>query len=62
MRAKWNDDQPIYRQLRDRTVVMILESALAEGKAKNQNLLSLQEFACDSQPKRLWQTVSAHTK
>lgn len=33
MRAKWNDDQPIYRQLRDRTVVMILESALAEGKA-----------------------------
>jgi GntR family transcriptional regulator len=27
----WNDDQPIYRQLRDRVVAMILEHALAEG-------------------------------
>ena len=27
----WNDDQPIYRQLRDRMVAMILEHAVAEG-------------------------------
>jgi GntR family transcriptional regulator len=33
MNPKWSDDQPIYRQLRDRTVAMILESALAEGEA-----------------------------
>jgi GntR family transcriptional regulator len=33
MNAKWNNDQPIYRQLRDRTVSMILESAIAEGEA-----------------------------
>jgi GntR family transcriptional regulator len=31
MDFKWNDDQPIYRQLRDRVVAMILEGALAEG-------------------------------
>ena len=29
----WNDDQPIYRQLRDRMVAMILEHAVAEGEA-----------------------------
>ena len=29
----WNDDQPIYRQLRDRMVAMILEYAVAEGDA-----------------------------
>jgi GntR family transcriptional regulator len=29
----WNDDQPIYRQLRDRMVAMILEGAIAEGEA-----------------------------
>ncbi len=29
----WNDDQPIYRQLRDRMVAMILEHAVAEGDA-----------------------------
>jgi GntR family transcriptional regulator len=29
--TNWNDDQPIYRQLRDRMVAMILEQALAEG-------------------------------
>ena len=28
----WNDDQPIYRQLRDRMVAMILEHAVAEGE------------------------------
>ena len=27
----WNDDQPIYRQLRDHMVAMILEHAVAEG-------------------------------
>ena len=27
----WNDTQPIYRQLRDRVVAMILEGALREG-------------------------------
>ena len=33
MDPKWNEDQPIYRQLRDRVVVMILEGVLAEGDA-----------------------------
>ena len=27
----WNDNQPIYRQIRDRVVAMILEGVLAEG-------------------------------
>jgi GntR family transcriptional regulator len=27
----WNDDQPIYRQLRDRVVAMILDGVLKEG-------------------------------
>ena len=29
----WNENQPIYRQLRDRVVAMILEGALKEGDA-----------------------------
>ncbi len=33
MDPKWNEDQPIYRQLRDRVVAMILEEVLAEGDA-----------------------------
>ncbi|MGB5346852.1 MAG: GntR family transcriptional regulator [Woeseia sp.] len=33
MDPKWNDDQPIYRQLRDRIVKMILEGVLADGDA-----------------------------
>jgi len=33
MDPKWNEDQPIYRQLRDRVVAMILEDVLAEGDA-----------------------------
>jgi GntR family transcriptional regulator len=33
MNTKWNDEQPIYRQLRDRVVAMILEHAVAEGDA-----------------------------
>jgi GntR family transcriptional regulator len=31
--AKWNDSQPIYRQLRDRVVALMLEGALKEGEA-----------------------------
>jgi GntR family transcriptional regulator len=31
MDANWNDSQPIYRQLRDRVVAMILEGVLKEG-------------------------------
>src|SRR5436190_23481052 len=31
MNREWNDSQPIYRQLRDRVVAMILEGALKEG-------------------------------
>jgi GntR family transcriptional regulator len=33
MNPTWSDDQPIYRQLRDRMVAMILEAAIAEGEA-----------------------------
>jgi GntR family transcriptional regulator len=33
MDPKWNEDQPIYRQLRDRVVEMILEGALGDGDA-----------------------------
>jgi|SRR5947209_16243061 len=31
MDLEWNDGQPIYRQLRDRVVEMILDGALKEG-------------------------------
>ena len=31
MDPQWDDSQPIYRQLRDRVVAMILEGALKEG-------------------------------
>ena len=31
MDSEWNDSQPIYRQLRDRVVAMILDGLLAEG-------------------------------
>jgi GntR family transcriptional regulator len=33
MDPKWNDDLPIYRQLRDRVVAMILEEVLVDGDA-----------------------------
>jgi GntR family transcriptional regulator len=33
MNREWNDSQPIYRQLRDRVVAMILDGALKEGDA-----------------------------
>jgi GntR family transcriptional regulator len=31
MDGEWNDSQPIYRQLRDRVVAMILDGVLREG-------------------------------
>jgi GntR family transcriptional regulator len=31
MSGDWNDQQPIYRQLRDRVVAMILDGMLADG-------------------------------
>ena len=31
MEREWNDNQPIYRQLRDRVVAMILDGVLNEG-------------------------------
>src|SRR5438034_11753612 len=31
MDSEWNDSQPIYRQLRDRVVAMILDGILNEG-------------------------------
>ncbi len=33
MDSHWNDNQPIYRQLRDKVVEMILEGTLADGDA-----------------------------
>jgi GntR family transcriptional regulator len=33
MDPNWNDDTPIYRQLRDRVVAMMLEDVLSEGDA-----------------------------
>lgn len=33
MDANWNDNQPIYRQLRDRVITMILEGVLGDGDA-----------------------------
>lgn len=32
MDREWNDSQPIYRQLRDRVVAMILDGVLKEGE------------------------------
>jgi GntR family transcriptional regulator len=31
MESEWNDSQPIYRQLRDRVVALILDGVLKEG-------------------------------
>ena len=33
MNSHWNENQPIYRQLRDKVVAMILEGALGDGDA-----------------------------
>jgi len=43
MDSHWNDNQPIYRQLRDKVVAMILEGTLAEGDA----LPSVRNVAAD---------------
>ncbi len=43
METNWNDSQPIYRQLRDRVVHMILEGVLKEGDA----LPSVRNVAAD---------------
>ena len=32
MDSHWNDSQPIYRQLRDKVVAMILEGTLGGGR------------------------------
>jgi GntR family transcriptional regulator len=45
MRSDWNDSQPIYRQIRDRVVAMILEGTLAEGDP----LPSVRTVAAESQ-------------
>ena len=44
MDREWNDSQPIYRQLRDRVVAMILEGQLKEGDP----LPSVRTVAADS--------------
>ncbi|MBU6469914.1 MAG: GntR family transcriptional regulator [Gammaproteobacteria bacterium] len=45
MDPKWSDNQPIYRQLRDRVVSMILEGSLKEGDP----LPSVRTIAADYQ-------------
>lgn len=44
MVQEWNDSQPIYRQIRDRVVAMILDGVLSEGDA----LPSVRTVATDS--------------
>lgn len=44
MDGEWDDGQPIYRQLRDRVVAMILDGALKEGDP----LPSVRNVAADS--------------
>ena len=43
MDREWNDNQPIYRQLRDRVVAMILDGVLKEGDS----LPSVRNVAAD---------------
>ncbi len=43
MDPKWNDNQPIYRQLRDRMIALILEGALRE----DEQLPSVRAVAAD---------------
>src|SRR5256714_9709965 len=43
MDREWNDSQPIYRQLRDRVVAMILDGVLKEGDP----LLSVRTVAAE---------------
>ena len=44
MDQEWNDSQPIYRQIRDRVVAMILDGVLGEGDA----LPSVRNVAAES--------------
>jgi GntR family transcriptional regulator len=44
MDSEWNDSQPIYRQIRDRIVAMILDGLLKEGDT----LPSVRAVATDS--------------
>jgi GntR family transcriptional regulator len=43
MDREWNDNQPIYRQVRDRVVAMILDGVLKEGD----QLLSVRDVAAE---------------
>ena len=45
MNVTWNDNAPIYRQLRDRVVAMILDGILKQGDA----LPSVRQVAADFQ-------------
>lgn len=45
MSAQWNDSQPIYWQLKERTIAMILDGTLTEGEA----LPSVRTVASDFQ-------------
>jgi GntR family transcriptional regulator len=45
MTTRWNDSQPIYWQLKERTIAMILDGTLAEGGA----LPSVRTVASDFQ-------------
>ena len=45
MTIQWNDSQPIYWQLKERTIAMILDGTLAEG----QSLPSVRTVAADFQ-------------
>ncbi len=45
MTSQWNDSQPIYWQLKERTIAMILDGTLAEGGA----LPSVRTVATDFQ-------------
>ena len=44
MDSEWNDSQPIYRQIRDRVIAMILDGILKEGDP----LPSVRSVATDS--------------
>jgi GntR family transcriptional regulator len=45
VRHEWNDDQPIYRQLRDMVVERIMDGSFAEGEA----VPSVRQVAADYQ-------------
>ncbi len=54
----WNDQQPIYRQLKDRAIAMILDGSLGEGDA----LPSVRQVSADYQinpltVSRAWQEL-----